>query len=197
MTVSDYKIQWLGPYRFYGTSPDTLFAQAVARQAGLYLWTIPFEDQYLIYYVGETGRSFFDRFTEHAQCYLHGLYRIYDPQLFAQGEKNLIWEGMWKAGTRDRIGDFLNQYQELSPRIYELLGLFRIFVAPLKANKRVRERIEAKLSQALYENPEPIRSFPNDDIRYKPKRSAEDPISVAMSGFERILGLADMLTFSA
>jgi hypothetical protein len=60
-----------------------LFAQQTAQPPGIYLWTIPFEEQYLTYYVGETGRNFVARHTEHVQCYLHGLYRVYDPQLFA------------------------------------------------------------------------------------------------------------------
>ncbi len=197
MRVVDYEIEWLGPYRFYGTKSDMLFAQPAAQQSGLYLWTIPFDDRYLTYYVGETGRSFIARFTEHVQCCLHGYYRIYDPQLFARGEKVLIWEGMWKAGTRDRIGEFLNRYTELSPRSYEFLGLFRIFVAPIDAKRRIRERIEAKIAEELSQQSGAIRKFPNDDIKYKPKRSDEAPISVAMSGSESILGLGHLLTFSA
>ncbi len=73
-----------------------LFAQPEAQQSGIYLWTIPFGEQFLTYYVGETGRSFVARHTEHAQSYLHGLYRVYDPQLFAKGEKVFIWEGCGK-----------------------------------------------------------------------------------------------------
>jgi len=113
--------------------------------------------------------------------------------LFARGEKVLIWEGMCKAGTRDRIGEFLNRYAELSSRIYELLGLFKIFIAPVDAERRVRERIEAKIAQELSQQSKAIRTFPNDDIKYKPKRSDESQISVAICGSESILGLSDVV----
>ncbi len=103
---------------------------------------------------------------------------------------------MWKAGTRDRIGEFLNRYVELSMFIYEFLGLFRVFIAPVDAERRIRERIEAKIAQELYKKSGAIGKFQENDVRYKPKRSDEAPISVAMRGSRRILGLSDVLILS-
>ncbi|MGA7075350.1 MAG: hypothetical protein WBZ42_02215 [Halobacteriota archaeon] len=56
----------------------------------MYLYTVPYGGQYLTYYVGETGRSFKARFAEHTREYVGGLYRVYDPEHFARGEKTLI-----------------------------------------------------------------------------------------------------------
>lgn len=193
MVSNQYELKWRGPFRWYGKDDDVLFGRQEVKRAGIYLWTIPFEKQYLTYYVGETGRSFAVRFTEHTREYLSGLYRLYDPPSFAKGTKVLLWEGMWKPGTRDRMGEFLNQFSKLAPVIHELLRLFRIFIAPLDAESRIRQRIEAAVAHRLYQSPGLIGEFQDQDIRYSPRRSDEKPISIKMSLSEPILGLGDEL----
>jgi hypothetical protein len=184
----EYEIQLSGPYQFYGV--DVLFSQPVAREPGVYLFTVPYDNRFLANYVGETGQSFTERLTTHAQSYVSGLYRIYDPRSFVNGQKKLIWGGLWKAGTRDRMGDFLDRYEELSPVAYECLGLLRIFVAPIHADKRVRERIEARVVGELHKNPGVISDFVDDDLRCRPKREDEPPFTVSISGLDKILGLS-------
>jgi len=194
MDSNRYEIEWHGPYRLYGTKDEVLFATPEAKERGIYLQTIPFGKKFLTYYVGETGRTFARRFTEHTRDYLYGLYRIYDPHQFPKGAKILLWEGMWKPGTRDRIGEFLNRYSELAPLIYELLGLFRIFIAPLDAEKRIRQRIEGAIAHRLYQQPGIVGAFQENDIRYSRRRADEEPISVTMKFAEEIIGLCNELT---
>ena len=52
----------------------------MAKDKGVYLWTILFKDKYLTYYVGETGKSFIFLHNQHLDCYLTGFYRVYDPK---------------------------------------------------------------------------------------------------------------------
>ncbi len=191
MGSQQYEVRWHGPCRWYGKSEDCLFTASVAGKSGIYLWTVPFNTKYLVYYVGETGRSFKTRFTEHTRDYLYGYYRIYAPTEFAQGKKKLVWGGMWKPGRRgpQRMLEFLNRYSELSKVIYEFLGQYRIFLAPLDVKERIRQRIEAAIASKLSEHPGLIGKFQNDDIRYRPRRTDEDPISAKMISFEPILGL--------
>lgn len=64
---------------------------AVAARPGIYLWTVATPDgDDLVYYVGETARSFADRLTEHLKEQLSGAYRIYDPEPFGAGTKQLL-----------------------------------------------------------------------------------------------------------
>jgi hypothetical protein len=76
MNSLSYILQWCGPYKWYGAVPETLFSRPEIKQPGIYIWTIPYDGQYLTYYVGETGRSFDERFKEHTRDYLCGLYSI-------------------------------------------------------------------------------------------------------------------------
>jgi len=195
MDSQKYEIQWYGSYKLYGTKDDSIFTQPVANQAGIYLWTIPFKNKYLVYYVGETGRSFATRFTEHTRDYLYGFYRVYDPQQFTNGKKRLVWGGMWKPSTRGphRMLEFLNRYTELSSIIYKFIEQFRVFLAPLDVQKRIRQRIEGAIANRLLEQPGLIGKFQDSDIRYRPRRIDEKPVSVKMAAFEPILGLCSEL----
>lgn len=196
MSSQTYELEWCGPYKWYGTEDDCIFTRSEAKESGIYLWTIPFKKQHLTYYVGETGKSFASRHTWHARNYMHGLYRVYDPDQFGKGMKILVWGGMWKPGKRDPrfMLEFLNRYSKFSSVIYEFLGKLRIFLAPLDADRRVRKRIEAAIATPLREQPGLIGEFQNGDIRYHPRRTDEDPISVKMKAFEDILGLSAELT---
>ena len=193
MGSQQYEVQLHGPYRWYGKKDECLFKASEATKSGIYLWTIPFNGKYLTYYVGETGRSFTARFTKHTRDYLYGLYRVYDPTQFAQGKKKLVWEGMWQPGTHDRVDEFLNRYLELSPVIYSLLGKLRIFLAPLDAEKRIRQRIEGSLARRLQQHSDLTRNFFDSDIRYLTKQADEPPIHVTIISKECVLGLPHKL----
>ena len=188
------KIHFKGPFRwFFGAGNETVFRLQDARSGGIYLWTIPYKEGFLTYYVGETGRSFAQRMTEHARDYLSGLYRIYDPVSFAKGVKILLWEGMWKRGTRERMSEFLERFPELGPQILQLLETMRIFIATLDAEKRIRQRIEAEIAHHLQMMPGLVGQFQDEDIRYWPKRENEDSLIIGITGSARIHGMPNEL----
>jgi len=72
-------------------------------QAGIYLWTVPFPDGHLTYYVGETGRSFNIRLRQHHEELVSARYHIYSAEEFARGEKLALWPG--RFDTLDRKSD--------------------------------------------------------------------------------------------
>lgn len=181
------ELQWFGPFTWLGEDKDCLFNRPEAIKPGIYLWTVPFKKKYLVYYVGETGVSFSRRFTEHTRDYLSGYYRVYNPQQFSEGKKQLVWEGMWKPGTRNRMGEFLKRYLELSKIIYEFLGKLRIFLSPLEVEKNIRQRIEGTIADSLYKQQGIIGDFPNGDIRYKRRQPDESPICVKMKFSRHVL----------
>jgi hypothetical protein len=180
----------------YGSKDDSVLISPESGKTGVYLWTVPYQEKYLAYYVGETGKSFAHRTMQHTQYYLNGFYRVYDPKEFVKGSKSLIWGGMWKTGRKgpDTMLEFLNQYTELSTEIDKFLKAFRIFLAPLDSERRIRQRIEAAINSRLCEQPGIVGSFQDKDIKYLPKRADEDAILVRINSHEPILGLANELT---
>ena len=186
-------IELRGPYHWFGQYDNVLFSAPEMMQAGVYLWTVPRGNQYLTYYVGETGRSFFARFTEHSRNYLSGLYRVYDPDCFAVGDKVLVWEGMWKSGTQNQMGVFLNRFADLAPVILRFLRLFRLFLIPLDTDIRGRQRLEAAIANYLYRQDGLIGVFQDPDIQYRPRRKDEMPIQCRLQGSSLVCGLSDEL----
>jgi hypothetical protein len=51
-------VRFIGPFSWPG-APDapSVFDVEARQERGIYLWTIPQRDGFLVYYVGETGRS--------------------------------------------------------------------------------------------------------------------------------------------
>lgn len=167
------ELDWKGPFKWADAQGNGILKIPEGQLCGVYLWTVSYEDSYLTYYVGETTRSFSQRFEEHAKEYLSGTYRICDPVLLMNGQKELIWEGLWKKGTRDRLDLFISRLPELSLKIQQLLSTFSIFIIPMKREKRVIQRVEAAIANHLLKQNGVIDSFQDDDIRYLPRRDGE------------------------
>ena len=77
--VSDeIALSFSGPFCWPGASdsPSVYDAHEV-RKAGIYLWTAPLLDGHLIYYVGETGRSFHVRLRQHYEELVAARYHVY------------------------------------------------------------------------------------------------------------------------
>ena len=58
MVTNPLKVNWYGPYSFVESEDENVFTCLMGEKKGVYLFTIPFEGKYLVYYVGETGASF-------------------------------------------------------------------------------------------------------------------------------------------
>lgn len=195
MTFDSFFVQWFGPYCLVGNKDDNIFSNLLGEKKGVYLLAIPFDGKHLVYYVGETGVSFSQRLMQHIQNYLSGFYRIFDPEEFTKGKKVLIWGGMWKSDRKDPnfILDFLKRHSEIAPKILRFIELFRVFLAPIDVNRRIREKIESRIAGSLNESNGIVSSFQDADIRYKPRRLNEQKIKVIMSFPESIMGLKEEL----
>jgi hypothetical protein len=167
----------------------------MGEKKGVYLFTIPFEGRYLVYYVGETGASFANRLLQHAQSYLNGFYRIFDPEEFVNGRKVLLWGGMWKTDRREPklICDFIDRQAELSPKILKFIAQFRLFLAPIDEEERTIERIESGIARRISQQEGLIGAFQDKDVRYRPTRPNEQPFRVMMTFPQSIMGLTEEL----
>jgi hypothetical protein len=182
-------IEWLGPFNWIGPRGQSFFVQPESSMAGVYLWTIQYNNSYLVYYVGETARCFRERIREHTKQYLSGAYNLYDPVEFARGDKRSIWKGMFCDKDGLKIEEFFNRYFELSPQVYSFLKLIRLIVAPVNDEKRFLERLEGAISMRIKSAPGIVGQFQDDGVRYRPRRSDEEPILVKMKLSVSVMGL--------
>ena len=205
---------WHGPYVLNGSQGEDIFAADVVSKPGIYVWTIPYEDAYLVYYVGETGTSFKKRLQEHLNVYRKGESHIYDPRRFATGERIVLWEALWgKNITPTRLQEFERRRPELMATLDQLLTLYRIFLLPLElesprvnatedaeikirhqkeaesTQRRVRNRIEAAITYGTRKYVPPAGPFQDLTVKHRARQPGEKPIRVRMICPVKVLGL--------
>ena len=187
-------LEFFGPFKLCGAKEKLLFDQEVAQFAGVYLWTVQFRDGFLINYVGETGTSFYRRMKDHMIQCMGGNYRICDTEQLLEGRKTVLWNGMWRKGTRDLAPMFVDEkYVELAPRIRDYLRVLDILVAPFETDRRTRRRIEGAIAFSLREQDDPTGSFISEDVRYFGKKQNETPLQVSIISSTKLLGLDHQL----
>lgn len=187
MTVS-----FAGPFSWSGTSDaPSLFDAEERRGSGVYLWTVALPEGHLIYYVGETGRSFGTRFREHYLEHAAAMYHVYSPAEFACGEKVALWPGHFDAMHRKSEKECITKHGELCEQIQKMTLMFRFFLAPIYCEDRIRRRIEAAIAQALYAAPGIIGAFQDRGVRYNARTSNEDPIRCRAISSKSLLGLPE------
>jgi hypothetical protein len=183
-------LQVLGPFRIYSNDSENIFHNPIAKESGIYIYAVPYEEKrFLASYVGETGASFLKRIKEHTINTLGGYYRIYDPAALKKGKKELLWNGLWKSTRQGYFNEFMERYRELAPLIYDFHTMFSVFLVPLESEPRLRRRIESAIANHLYQQPEPVGTFMDSDIRYiKHLQKGEKIIQIEISGGREILG---------
>ena len=156
--------------------------------SGIYLWAVKVNDKYRITYVGETGISFYQRTKEHIIQTLGGNYRICDVAEMQRGNQKVLWNGLWRIGTRDKLPEFLSQYEELAPHIKAYLKAQAVFVAVTDCDPLLRKRIEGAIALSLRSDDIASSLLPAD-IRFRKRRSGETPLHVALRSKAEIEGL--------
>jgi hypothetical protein len=195
MPPEDVVVPFTGPFSWPDT-PDaqSVFDAEVRQLPGIYLWTVAQRDGHLVYYVGETGRSFevrlLEHYNEHAAC----MYHVYSPMEFARGEKVALWPGRYDRADRKSPTECISQYARLSAPIKELTYLYRFFLAPLSCETRVRRRIEAAIACALDAAPGVAGTFQDRGIHYDPRTENEEPIDCAITSPVPVIGLPRRLS---
>ena len=188
------QLHFEGPYAWHGTNGTLDVSQGeLSRQSGIYLWTVQLVEGELIYYVGQTGRSFASRMLEHFAEHASGGYELCDPELFRQGKREVIWPGRYGPARELSVRKFLGEYERLAPVIQELSFVYRFFLAPIDCERRLRDRIEAAISGHLFRQKGPVGDFQDPPVRYNPRRVGEDPIKIYVSSSQKLLGLPSEL----
>lgn len=91
-----------GPYGLTKDNEKILFQEEISKKSGIYLWATPYNNGgLLINYIGETSISFWQRNKDHMIQTMGGNYRICDPDALLKGVEKILWNGLWRKGTRD------------------------------------------------------------------------------------------------
>jgi hypothetical protein len=190
-------ISFYGPYSWWpdGKYPYIKHAPE-ADQSGIYLWTVVLDEGDLVFYVGETATSFYQRMCGHWRSYTDGVYFVHPAQELARGNKLILWPGVKgrivNPEGRSREECWENRVRLRKP-MEEMTRVFRFFLAPTTFERRIRKRIEAALALTLYNHTDDrIRSFPNP-ARYEPRTGDEEPFPVVVNAPVRLLGLSDIV----
>jgi hypothetical protein len=192
--VETIELKFSGPYAWLpGLSAPSLGEVELGTSPGIYLWTVPSTVGELVYYVGETSRSFARRMDEHLAEQLSGRYRIYNPEAFLRGEKDLLWRGVYGRGAQPNVSGFVDKLPTWAPSLVEFVRSIRFHVAPTTCSDRSRRRIEAALANRLQEQKGLIGEFQEEDVRYVPRRAEEEPITVNIAWQQKPLGVPEQL----
>jgi hypothetical protein len=188
------KLTFYGPYKLYGKKEELLFDSDISKDYGIYLWTVKYKNGYLVDYIGETGRTFWQRMKEHLIETFGGNYRICDPELLSKGREKIIWNGLWRKETRNKIIEFIDKVEFLVPLIKEYINLHYVFLGPLNVDRNIRKSIEYHIAKEIINSPKPFNNLLPIDIRFtKPKNIPNEKIIVEIKSSETIHGLKERL----
>lgn len=164
-----------GPFGLVGK--DNLFDSPDGDSSGIYFFTIKIKEKYLIEYVGITSRNFKDRFVEHIREILSGGYRLYDFTKLHKNKAFVVWKGRYGKEQGD-VKEFLNNYPKYTKIINKQLKETKIFLIPLKADKRILERIEGKIYQILKASDDKRINIFIEGVRSTPRLKQEKVIKI-------------------
>ena len=196
MPNAEVTLGFEGPYSWGGEEGTLSILDhdlAVTKKPGIYLWTILTDDGELIYYVGETGRSFSQRMHEHYKEHAAGAYHLNELTAFRRGDRVTVWEGLYGRGRSAFRQESVRRFCEFAQTIAALTEIYRFYLAPLECDARLRQRIEAAIATHLYRQPGIIGHFQEEGIRYRGRTEQEATIEIAVYSAVRLLGMPPCL----
>jgi hypothetical protein len=190
------RIKFAGPYIFFGSSKFISIYKCLPKK-GVYFWTSPYGKKQVINYVGTTNREFKIRMFEHAKAFLSGDYKIFDSDELKKGRPIQVWHGIYglEKGTKTgeflckHLEDFTSKHKELYPRIIELMKLYKIYIAEIKDERRLQERLEAAIYNCLYSQKGVVGECVEKGILFRSRRGKERPITFQLDFDKNIIGL--------
>ena len=186
------RLDFIGPFRWFGTPDQVLFNQPVADQYGIYIWGVVRPNGLLVYYVGETGKSFKERHRVHLREYLKGYWVVFDPDAFANGNREIIWGGL-EQSTKCSPEGWNERKEELTPKIKSYLNTLCVFFAPITLRTLVRQRIESAIAAHIKSQEHPIGKFIDADMRHLGKPNLSELSRIDIHFPNSVLGLPTYL----
>jgi hypothetical protein len=162
----------------------------VLEHGGVYLFSVEHDGGYLVYCAGHT-QHFRRRFRQHDRLYWDGTYSIFDHDAFAAGKRKKVWPGFWmkKSQSPELREDFILRASEIKAATKRWLDGYRVFVAPIDLEKRIRQRLEAGLMAAFMKAEPPACDMTDTGMSLSSRWPWEATIHVRNVATDRILGL--------
>lgn len=137
-------LNWQGPFRFGVSKEEDL----PPNEAGVYVWTVPIGDEFLLAYVGECG-GIVSRWSDHVCYLLGGFYQVYDVELLRSGkELRTIYE---RKNEKTNLLNFSRQFVEAA---WENAVTYDLFWALFPSDRRLRMAVESAIHSSLANRPE-------------------------------------------
>src|SRR5262245_46689075 len=189
----------LGPFGWLGDYPNNLSQAPERHKYGVYLWAIPYKDQYLVHYAGKAMQQTFEvRLKQEHKWYEDSSNRIYDWVRFAQGECVLLWEGNWNRKDpryEAKRQQFRAHETLLAPHRTDMLQALCFLLLPIsdhaQCGRSVLNRLAERIEATIWATLEAAGGWRNPS---KPPallcaRAAEPPVLVTLHLPVPVLGL--------
>jgi hypothetical protein len=173
MPESNCTITFTGPFAAKPGMLEFEFPLELQSCYGLYLWTIPFENGYLVNYVGKTKRTFPARFLDHKKWSENGR-DVCDPDVILKGENWLL-----DCPTLDQT--------------IRLYACWRIFLAALDVDDASLLAMESALIQKLLQSGGKCSYFLGNKQK-KPRSPEGKKLQVRIESDSLIHGIGSELT---
>lgn len=189
----DVSVAFRGPFSAVDApGASLLFADPVANQSGIYLWSYAVGGVEHVAYVGQTRRGFGTRIDEHLSALLSGRYDILDIDAARKGESRVRWRPDRDSAVRWR--SFLSNYVQLAASVHDLIGALRFHMAPVDGDEHLYNRVEGTLARYYRDvAPEQARRLFDTRIRVPAAVPGDRPLRLLLTSDAKIEGLPDEL----
>jgi hypothetical protein len=175
---TEVTLAWEGPFSL-GTA-DSRGKFEPPNEPGVYLWTIPKDDDFQIAYVGE-AKDLAARLYQHFHFLLGGGYELYATKSLRAGVKPTDAMCEYKPGQTQLFQDFVGDFEWLSQLALRNLHSYRFFWAKMgDHDDRTRLLAESALIECAIDQAQPIQ---NERVSRRP--NSEHPIRV-VSKFDEL-----------
>jgi hypothetical protein len=188
--IRKLSIHWHGPFSWPGYEAETLLP-TLPNSPGVYMETYALDDAFLVRGCGVTTRSVLRRFKEHAYHYRAGTYNVLDMKDVLQAQRRLLHQGSWWR-EKNVDGPRL-EGQSLQEAVDLQFRMLRLFVAEVREEKRILERVESAVMNRLYRSGPPFCDFLDKGTFRVVRQPDEPPIWVTMNFDRRLLALPERL----
>ena len=193
--MAEFEFRWEGPFPL-----RSVVSEPAADAPGLYLWGVMSENGYVLYYLGETGKTIAERIRAHIRCYRTGEFGLIDWDAFYRGEWKYLKPSYYRKYTPEARKTFREEKVRWEPVIEGEVGRISVFVLPIPswsgvAYRTMRMRLEQAIGEEITMN-WPA-GFPNHGkgIDEWKRKNQKEWHYARFAGSESISGLPEQIRF--
>lgn len=190
--AEDLPVHFGGPFGALDKADlPCLFTHPVARESGVYIWTVLVGGEDLPWYVGQTRRGFGRRMGEHLAAYLSGQYDAFDAGALALGSQSVFWRARADDGGWPQCMPlFLRDYETNASRILAMIRLVRFHVAPVAGDAHRLGRVEGAVGRHFKANEDKrVQGFFTSGIKLPSPVPNDKPLRLLITSEGKIAGL--------